>query len=321
MEPEDETVASRPTVLVVCEGIVSIALCSCYDYTVVLFSSLTSNIVRMSSNSSLSTGLVSANAFTIFNDRRKAHEIEANAIKEGLALIDRVKYDGLLNQMAVAQVVLGEEDQAFFADTGAQIEALELRAEAETTQWKGYLDAYVAARANSGTLVYLPSPLDTLGIHYWINDDRNPVQLTGSSMAEIGKNKDRSLFASRAMAPFQKSRAIGSDYKLRIEVMKSALREGHSAIRFSSLKSSGSSYILKVGQKRDARRSISAVLKLADCPVCTIEELFLMWVGAAEHNEFKTSFLDFLRITDMKDLYNVLVYRDELGAWWGGGLG
>ena len=116
------------------------------------------------------------------------------------------------------------------------------------------------------------------------------------------------------MAPFQKSRAIGSDYKLKIEVMKSALREGHAAIKFSSLKSSGSSYVLKVGQKRDARRSISAVLKLAECPVCTTEELFLMWVGAVEHNEFKTSFLDFLRITDMKDLCNIMVYREAAAA-------
>ena len=266
----------------------------------------------MSSQSSIST-VVTAVAFTTFNEQRRAHEIESNAIKEALAAVDKVRYDSILNQISAAQVPVAAADQVFFTETGAALEQLAQRAAAEEASWKVHLDAYVAARAISGTLVYLPAPLDVLGVHYWINDDNIPVQLTGTSLTEINKNRDKSLFAVRGMTPQMRAKVVGPDYRLRKEVMKSTLTEGYAAIKFSGLHSSGATYSLKVGAPRDTQRSIAALLKLADCPVCLNDDLFDFWDGAVQFNEFKTTFLDFKKITSIKDCEKISVMR-EAGA-------
>ena len=228
--------------------------------------------------------------------------------------MDKVRYDSILNQTSAAQVPVAAADQIFFTETcGAALEQLAHRAAAEEASWKVHLDACVAARAISGTLVYLPAPLDVLGVHYWINDDNNPVQLTGTSLTEINKNRDESLFAVRGMMPQMRAKVVGPDYRLRKEVMKSTLTEGYAAIKFSSLHSSGATYNLKVGAPRDTQRSISALLKLADCPVCLNDDLFDFWDGAVQHNEFKTTFLDFKKITNIKDCESISV-MPEAGA-------
>jgi hypothetical protein len=209
----------------------------------------------------------------------------------------------------------------FFGDFAARLGANEKLEKLEDVKWRAICEEYKAARLVPGTPLYShdtpAEPTSTIASSKPPKlVDENGIEIpdaTSTVRSEFSANGPESTYARRMMDGWQRSKFVGSNFKVRIDEVKEAVSAGADRIKFTETKSRGREW--ELGGSKSEGSATAIRLRLATLPFLTDPEKLKMAMGVKRFNSNKISILDWAPATGPEDCDKISVIREGVAHY------